>query len=57
MEPPATSATTSGNSRIRVRLVTDFPEPDSPTTPRVWPSGMLMDTLSTAFTRPSSVWK
>jgi hypothetical protein len=36
-------------------LVTDFPEPDSPTIARVLPFSTEKSTPSTAFTRPSSV--
>ena len=39
------------------RLVTDLPEPDSPTMPSVRPRSSLNDTGSTARTRPSSVGK
>ena len=40
-----------------VRQVTDLPEPDSPTIPRVWPFSTEKVTPSTAFTMPSSVRK
>jgi hypothetical protein len=39
------------------KAVTLFPEPDSPTTPRVCPSWIESVMPSTAFTTPSSVWK
>ncbi len=39
------------------RLVTLFPEPDSPTTPSVCPLSTENDTPSTARTTPSSVLK
>ena len=41
--------------RIKVSAVTDFPEPDSPTTPSVSPSRIESDTPSTARTTRSSV--
>ena len=37
------------------RLVTDFPQPDSPTTPTILSLGILKVTPSTAFTVPTSV--
>src|SRR5436190_22981010 len=40
-----------------VSQVTFFPEPDSPTTPRVSPAEMAMETPSTALTTPSSLGK
>jgi hypothetical protein len=39
------------------RLVTDFPEPDSPTIPKVFPFSTENERLSTALTKPSSVGK
>src|SRR5215469_1768232 len=38
-------------------LVTDLPEPDSPTMPRIWPRARSNDRPSTALTRPSVVGK
>jgi hypothetical protein len=38
-------------------LVTDLPEPDSPTMPIVWPRSTVKLNPSTDFTRPSSVGK
>src|SRR3954471_2584546 len=40
-----------------VRLVTDFPEPDSPTIPSVLPRATSKESPSTARTMPSSVLK
>jgi hypothetical protein len=40
---------------MMVREVTDLPEPDSPTTPRVSPLSRLYDTPLTALTTPSCV--
>ena len=37
--------------------VTDFPDPDSPTSPRIWPRLTLNDTSFTAFTTPARVKK
>ncbi len=37
--------------------VTDLPDPDSPTTPRVSPRSRVYETPSTALTTPSWVWK
>ena len=42
----------SGNG---IELVTDFPQPDSPTTPTVFPMGTKKLTESTLFTVPASV--
>src|SRR6185369_3108932 len=39
------------------RLVTDLPDPDSPTMPSVFPRSRLYDRPSTDLTRPSSVGK
>ena len=39
------------------RLVTDLPEPDSPTTASVSPASSVNETSSTALTRPASVSK
>ena len=36
-----------------VSAVTDFPEPDSPTTARVWPSCRSNDTSDTAVNDPN----
>jgi hypothetical protein len=47
----------TGISRITERLVTDLPEPDSPTTPSVSPLSRWKLTPSTALTVPSSVSK
>src|SRR5437899_1219870 len=43
--------------RIKVRLVTDLPEPDSPTRAVVWPGRMLKLTSATERIKPSSVSK
>jgi hypothetical protein len=44
--------------RLRIDIiVTLFPEPDSPTTPRVSPGRTANEMPSTAFTIPSSVLK
>lgn len=37
--------------------MTDLPEPDSPTMPRVWPLSTPKETSSTAWTIPLRVWK
>src|SRR5438477_5092563 len=42
---------------ITVSELTDFPDPDSPTIPRVSPGWTEYETPSTALTRPSSVGK
>ena len=39
------------------RLVTDLPEPDSPTTASVSPASSANETSSTALTTPASVKK
>jgi hypothetical protein len=55
ISPPATRP---GGSAIRPmieRLVTDLPEPDSPTTASVSPASSVKETSSTAFTTPASV--
>jgi len=44
-------------SCIRDRLVTDLPQPDSPTTPTVLPMGTSNETPSTLLTTPVSVKK
>jgi hypothetical protein len=44
-----------GISPMIERAVTDFPHPDSPTTPRVFCFSMEKLTPSTALTTPSSV--
>src|SRR5919109_3025689 len=54
---PDTLACLRSTSPITDRNVTLFPEPDSPTTPRVCPRSMVKFTPSTAFTSPSSVGK
>lgn len=46
-----------GSRRISVRLVTDLPEPDSPTRAVVLPARMLKLTSATERIRPSSVSK
>ena len=40
---------------IMAKLVTDLPEPDSPTMPSVFPFSMENETPFTALTSPSSV--
>ena len=53
--PPAMRPGGLGMSRMIDRLVTDLPEPDSPTMPSVSPRNTSNDTPSTALTtRPSS---
>ncbi len=42
---------------ITAMLVTDLPDPDSPTMPSVWPRSTWNDSPSTDFTTPSSVVK
>ena len=44
-------------SRFIDNDVTDFPEPDSPTMPKISPFYISNEILSTAFTVPASVWK
>src|SRR4029079_2559585 len=44
-----------GMSRMMLRAVTDLPQPDSPTTPMVWPGATSKETRSTARTVPCSV--
>ena len=39
------------------RQVTDFPHPDSPTSPAISPLAISIDTPSTAFTTPLDVKK
>src|SRR3990170_2766789 len=46
-----------GISFMMLSAVTDLPQPDSPTTPRVSPFSMYRSTPSTARTMPSSVKK
>src|SRR5664279_773154 len=41
---------------MMVWVETLFPEPDSPTMPRVFPASTLNETLRTALTIPSGVW-
>src|SRR5262245_32335662 len=55
MRPPAMRPGGSGISRSTLSAVTDLPQPDSPTTPRVRPRSTSKDTPSTARTGPSSV--
>ena len=40
---------------ITVSIETLLPDPDSPTTPSIWPGSTESETPSTAFTTPSSV--
>src|ERR1700704_2777375 len=40
---------------MTLNTITDFPQPDSPTTPKVSPGSRWKDTPSTALTSPSSV--
>src|SRR5437870_11509897 len=47
----------SGINRMIERLATVFPDPDSPTIPKVSPRRRAKLTPSTAFTTPSSVPK
>src|SRR3954469_11969669 len=54
---PVDIADRFGLSPMIVRHVTLFPEPDSPTMPRVWPLSTENETPSTARTTPSSVLK
>jgi hypothetical protein len=55
--PPAMRPGGVAIRRITERLVTDLPEPDSPTTPSVSPLSRWKLTPSTALTVPSSVSK
>src|SRR5919204_525982 len=45
------------SSRMTQRAIVDFPQPDSPTTPRVSPSRTVNETPSTAFTAAICFWK
>ena len=54
MEPFSTCAD-AASSRMIVSEVTDFPEPDSPTTPSVCPGSIWNEMSSTALTTPRSV--
>ena len=54
---PWKRAVSGGRSCMIDIAVTDLPEPDSPTTPRVSPSGIEKETPSTARTTASEVWK
>ena len=54
---PLTVAALRSTSPITVRNVTLFPEPDSPTTPSVFPRSTEKLTPETACTIPSSVRK
>jgi hypothetical protein len=53
--PCAIRAGGTGNNPISESCVTDLPDPDSPTTPRVSPGNRSNETPSTAVTRPWSV--
>ena len=57
MLPLTTCPIGACTSCMRDRLVTDLPQPDSPTTPTVAPCGMSKDTPLTALTTPLSVKK
>src|SRR5690606_41951821 len=46
--PPTIRPGGSGTSRITERAVTLLPQPDSPTTPTVWPRSTSIETPSTA---------
>ena len=48
---PATGCSSLGSKPITVVAMTDLPEPDSPTTHRVWPGRMSSDTSVMAFAR------
>ena len=52
---PVTWADVPLSRPMRAWLVTDFPEPDSPTMPRVWPRSSVKSMPFTAATTPSSV--
>ena len=51
-----TAPSVGSSSRTIVRPSVDFPQPDSPTRPRVSPSRTPNVTSSTACTRPTSRW-
>ena len=53
--PPTIRPAGSGTSRTRDRQVTDFPEPDSPTSASVSPALRVKLTPSTALTTPRRV--
>ena len=57
IDPPTIRPCCSGISRRIEYAVTDFPEPDSPTTPSAWPRRISRSTPSTALTMPVSRWK
>ena len=51
------SPAVGGSRQRRDRPNVDFPQPDSPTTPIVFPFGILKSTSSTAWRSPAGVWK
>jgi len=55
--PPTIRPAGSGTSRTSERHVTDFPDPDSPTSARVSPASSVKLTPSTAFVMPRRVKK
>ena len=57
ISPPTMRPGGFGISPMIDRLVTDLPEPDSPTTASVSPASSVNETSSTALTRPASVKK
>ena len=57
MEPLTICPCGACTSCMSDRLVTDLPQPDSPTTPTVAPLGMENVTPSTALATPASVKK
>src|SRR3989344_4331895 len=57
IDPETTRPGGVGIKRKMESAVTDFPQPLSPTMPKVFPSGIAKETSSTAKTSPSSVRK
>src|SRR5690625_2940469 len=52
--PPVISAL-PGRRRMMLEIRVDFPQPDSPTTPRMRPRGTSSDTSRSTFARPRGV--
>src|SRR5690625_2783537 len=56
ISPPVISAL-PGRRRMMLEIRVDFPQPDSPTTPRMRPRGTSSDTSRSTFARPRGVRK
>jgi hypothetical protein len=52
---PAGMVAFSGRSCRSALISVDLPQPDSPTTPTIWPSGTVIDTSRSAWSAPSRV--